>query len=102
MASLSKRTLIAMDTNNTPLASNAELHQYLRQTADTLAALGRHAAAKKLRSAAAQAAGLSTEFLGESRNALAEVLRSEGSAMPPTERDRLVAIINQLNKTLQR
>ena len=91
-----------MDANNTPLANNAELHQYLQQTADSLAALGRHAAAKQLRRAAAQAAGLSTEFLGESRNALAEVLRSEGSAMPPAERDRLIAIINQLNKTLQR
>lgn len=79
MASLGKRTLIAVDAN-TPLASNAELHQYLQQTADSLAALGRHEAAKKLRSAAAQAAGLSTEFLGESRNALAEVLRSEGCA----------------------
>jgi uncharacterized protein YigA (DUF484 family) len=64
-----------MQADDGPLASNAELHGYLLQTADTLTRLGQVEAAKKVRSAAAQAAGLSTEFLGESRNALAEVLR---------------------------
>jgi hypothetical protein len=91
-----------MQANNGPLASNEDLHLYLLQIADALADLGRYTAAKKLRGAAVQASGLSTEFLGESRNALIEVLRSEGSAMPLADRDRLVAIIDQLSRTLLR
>jgi len=91
-----------MKLDSGPLASNAHLHSYLLQIAETLTRLGQTDAAKKVRSAAAQASGLSTEFLGESRNALADVFRSASSAMPSAERDRLAAVIDQLNSALKR
>jgi hypothetical protein len=69
-----------MKVDDGPLASNAELHGYLRQTAETLTRLGHSDAAMKVRDAAAQSTGLSTGFLEESRNALVEALRSAGTS----------------------
>ena len=87
---------------NGPLASNTELHAYLLQTAEALTRLGQNEAAKKVRSAADQGTGLSTEFLGESRIALADALRSASSAMSPADRHRLTAVISQLDRALKR
>jgi hypothetical protein len=91
-----------MEVDYGPLASNAELHGYLLQTAEALTRLGQSDAAMKVRDAAAQATGLSTELLGESRNALVEALRSAGSALSSVDRDRLAAVINQLDRALKR
>jgi hypothetical protein len=91
-----------MTADKGPLASNADLHQYLLQTAESLARTGLTAQADQLRRAAAQGAGLSTEFLGESKIALDEVLRTAGSAMTPPDRNRLLAVIAQIKDSVGR
>jgi hypothetical protein len=91
-----------MTSNTEPLSSNAELHGYLLQTAEHLTKLGLNGAADKVRRAAAQGAGLSTEFLGESRLALADALRAADANLQASERSQLVAVIAQLDKALQR
>jgi hypothetical protein len=85
-----------------PLASNAELHRYLLQTAELLTLLGRAEQADKVRRAAAQGAGLGTEFLGESKIALLDVLRTSGNVMDVADRNRVAAVIEQLEKALNR
>ncbi len=93
---------LAMTRTDGPLASNAELHRYLLQTAELVSRLGLTDQANKLRRAAAHGTGLSTEFLGESTIALKEVLRVSGNLMDAVDRDRLVAILEQLETALKR
>jgi hypothetical protein len=58
--------------------------------------------ADSIRRAAQQASGLSTEFLGESRIALEQTLAAEGGTLNPQERMDLIAVVNQLDRTLSR
>ena len=91
-----------MASDGEPLSSNAELHSYLLQTADHLTDLGLSSEADKVRRAAAQGTGLSTEFLGESKLALADALLAADEHLGSLERSKLVAVITQLDKALRR
>jgi hypothetical protein len=91
-----------MNNDTGPLSSNTELHSYLLRTAEELQRIGLNEQAESIRNAAAQGMGLSTEFLGESRIALAEALRAAGHAMPSMDRARLIAVLRQLDQTLDR
>jgi hypothetical protein len=84
----------------TLLTNNDELYRYLVQLGELLAARG--ASSEGVRSAAKQAAGLSTEFLGESRNALMQVLNVDALALKPDEREKLLSVVSQIEAALQR
>ncbi len=56
------------------LANNTDLYNYLRSLEDLLADRGAEQLADSIRFAAGQSTELSTEFLGESRIALRQVL----------------------------
>jgi hypothetical protein len=70
--------------------------------ADVLVERGSHVLANRIRGAAEQASGMSTEFLGESRIALDQILAAEAGALNPQERKYFVAAIDQLDRTLSR
>jgi hypothetical protein len=84
----------------TLLTSNDELYRYLVQLGELLAERG--ASAEGVRSAVKQAAGLSIEFLGESRNALMQVLNVDARALKSNEREQLLSVISQIEAALQR
>jgi hypothetical protein len=86
----------------TPLFSNQDFYGYLLRLADVLVERGSLGLAEDVRGAASQAAGMSTEFLGESRIALRRVQATEAGALRPPEREHLVAVIDQLDKALVR
>jgi hypothetical protein len=86
----------------TPFSSNQELYDYLLRLADVLFERGSDVLANRVRGAAQQASGMSTEFLGESRIALEQTLAAEAGALNPQERKHLVAVIDQLDRTLSR
>jgi len=86
----------------TPFSSNQELYDYLLRLADVLVERGSHVLARRVRGAAQQASGMSTEFLGESRLALEQTLAAEAGALNPQDRKYLVAAIDQLDQTLSR
>jgi len=82
------------------LSNNAELYQYLLQLSSTL----EERDAKKLGEAVAHAskcsAGMSTEFLGESRIALRQVLKRGWSVLTTQECDDVKDVLRQLDKAL--
>src|SRR5688572_15189983 len=80
-----------------PLASNAELYNYLRRLERALQDRGRTDLADSLAFAASQAASLSTEFLGEARIALRRVISAEEGLLPKQELEELIAVLKQLD-----
>jgi hypothetical protein len=86
----------------TPLASNQELYNYLLGLTDILMERGSTVLANSVRGAARPASGMSTEFLGESRIALDQTPAAEAGALNSPEREQLIAVISQLDKTLSR
>jgi hypothetical protein len=84
------------------LASNADLYEYLLSLRDLLASRGSQQLAESVRLAAEQAAGLSTEFLGESRFALRAILDTEKGLLRSHERDELLGMIGQVEFALRR
>jgi hypothetical protein len=84
------------------LASNTDLHEYLLLLGNLLADRCSHQLAGSVRFAAGQAAGLTTEFLGESRTALQQVLDVENGTLSPNERADLLSVIDQIERALRR
>lgn len=84
------------------LSSNTDLYDYLLSLGDLLAGREVSQLAEAVRFAARQGTGLSTEFLGESRIALRQVLDAEGGALEMHERDELRSIISEVETALRR
>jgi hypothetical protein len=84
------------------LTSNTDLYEYLLLLGNLLAERGSQQLADSVRIAARTGAGLSTEFLGESRIALRGVLGTENGILFPHERDALVGVISQVEVALRR
>jgi hypothetical protein len=82
------------------LSNNAELYQYLLH----LSAILQERDAKQLGEAVVHAskcsAGMSTEFLGESRIALRQVLKKGAGLLTTQERDDVKDVLRQLDKAL--
>src|SRR5437667_5665134 len=84
------------------LMSNKELYEYLVDLSSKLRARGCEPLAASVLAASRQAAGLSTEFLGESRIALRNVSDSDQAVLSGSERTELSDILNQLTIALDR
>jgi hypothetical protein len=84
------------------LASNKELYEYLLTLSATLKSRKCERLSQLLTSASGHAAGMSTEFLGESRIALREVSREQDSALTREEQGHLLEVLAQLDAALDR
>jgi hypothetical protein len=84
------------------LASNQALHDYLVRLAASLQERGAAPMAEIIAAAARQGAGLSTEFLGESRIALEEVLNSNQAVLSDAIRIEMADVLKQLDMALNR
>ena len=84
------------------LTSNKELYDYLLTFSSTLKSRKRERLSQLLTSASGHAAGMSTEFLGESRIALREVSREQDSALTREEQGQVLEVPAQLDATLDR
>jgi hypothetical protein len=82
------------------LSSNRDLYEYLLRLISELRNAGADKLARVVTFAAEQAAGISTEFLGEARLALREVLNEENRALTEEGRADLINVIEQLNQAL--
>jgi hypothetical protein len=83
-----------------PLNSNRDLYDYLLLLASLLEQQGLHALSEAVMFASAQAAGLSTEFLGESRIALRRVRDEGADALGGDDRNDLLDVLRQLDEAL--
>ena len=83
-------------------ANNKELYEYLLALSAQLAVHGLDDLSKDVVAASRHAAGMSTEFLGESRLALRRVLRLGGHALAEQERADLQDVLKQLDSALNR
>ncbi len=81
-------------------ASNRELYDYMQWLASTLQSRGAPDLAARVVSACNTAIGLSTEFLGESKFALKEVIESKTSPLSQTERNDLLSAMSQVDVAL--
>jgi hypothetical protein len=82
------------------LENNAELHRYLLLLVSQLRDRGEADLAALLESANRQASGMSTEFLGESRIALRQLLVEEQGTLTEAERKDVLNVLKQLDKAL--
>lgn len=84
------------------LKSNAELYQYLLSLVSQLRNRGALDLADPIESASRQASGISTEFLGESRIALRQLLDRGRGVLTETERKGVCNVLKQLDEALDR
>jgi len=82
------------------LCNNRELYEYLVHLASELKRSKSEALGDIVSSASRHAAGMSTEFLGESRIALRRVLAEEVGILGEQERANLKSTLEQLDKAL--
>jgi hypothetical protein len=82
------------------LSSNRDLYDYLRSLGAKLEQRGCAKLAKAVATAIGNAASSSTEFLGEARLALREVLGERQGALTKEERDEASNILKQVNEAL--
>jgi len=82
------------------LANNKELYDYLVDLSTKLEARGAESLAAIVLAASGQSAGLSTEFLGESRIALRKVSDSDEVLITADERAEMVDVLKQLSVAL--
>jgi hypothetical protein len=85
-----------MDT----LSNNAELYQYLLRLAAILEARNAKQLGEAVVHASKCSAGMSTEFLGESRIALRQVLKKGAGALTAQEHDDVKEVLRQLDQAL--
>jgi hypothetical protein len=86
-----------------PLSNNRELYEYLVLLADKLRDRGFPELSETVRLASRHAASnMSTEFLGESRIALRQLLQSQNTALTEQEHSELLNLLKQLDDALQR
>ena len=81
-------------------SSNRELYEYMQWLASALQSRGAPDLAARVMSACRTAIGLSTEFLGESKLALKEVIESESSPLSQAERKDLLSAMSQIDVAL--
>jgi hypothetical protein len=84
------------------LSSNKDLYEYLLFLSSALKQRGSMALSEVVEFAIGNAASLSTEFLGESRIALKQVLGQENGVLTDQERTDLLDVLKQLDKALDR
>lgn len=82
------------------LFNNQQLHDYLLSLSAELGKRGLKELSDSLLFASRQASGISTEFLGESRIALRQVLQQGGGALTNQEREDIQNILAQLDTAL--
>ncbi len=80
------------------LSNNRELYAYLLSLRSRLQACGAGELSDCVDFAAAQAAGMSTEFVGESRIALRRVLGREAGILTAAERSDALNVLRQLDQ----
>jgi hypothetical protein len=83
------------------LASNRELYEYLLSLSSILKSRGSEELSHLVREASRFAAGMSTEFLGESRIALRQVV-NDADILRQEEQADLLDVIDQLDIALDR
>jgi hypothetical protein len=82
------------------LSSSQQLYEYLLSLAAELDRCGSTELSQAVRSASRHAAGMSTEFLGESRFALRRVLEQENGLLKEHDRADLLDVLKQLDHAL--
>jgi len=83
-----------------PLKSNSELYEYLLLLVSQLRTCGATDLADLVEFATQQVSGMSTEFLGESRIALRQVLEKEQGILTATQRKEISDVLGQLGRAL--
>ena len=83
-----------------PLKSNSELYQYLLLLVSRLRSCGAADLADLVQFATQQDSGMSTEFLGEARIALEQLLEKEQGILTATQRKEINNVIGQLGTAL--
>jgi len=83
-------------------SSNEDLYQYLLYLISILNERDRRDLSEKIKFASAQAASSATEFLGESRIALKEVLLNASSVLNEKEKIDLASALAQIGNALER
>ena len=84
------------------LANNKELYDYLVVLAAKLRVGGAESLADMVFTASKQAAGLSADFLGESRIALRKLSDSDEVVLSDADREDLADVLRQLSSALDR
>jgi hypothetical protein len=84
------------------LSNNQELYDYLLFLSSELRKRGLKELCETLLFASRHASGISTEFLGESRRALRQVMQQGNDALTEQERDELRYALKQLDKALDK
>jgi len=84
------------------LANNRDLYDFLGTLRHDLTARGLKEQSELVARAMAHGAGMSTEFLGESRMALQLVLRETGDRLSQQERVDLEEVIQQIDDAFER
>jgi hypothetical protein len=84
------------------LSSNADLHRFLLELEQALRQQGSDDLADLVKTASRHAAGMSTEFLGESRIALKEVLRRGVGVLSQQDQINVADVLKQLDDALDR
>jgi hypothetical protein len=82
------------------LANNKELYDYLVDLSAKLRVRGAESFAEAALAASRQAAGLSTEFLGEARIALRKLSDSDEAVLTSAERADMADVLSQLSAAL--
>jgi len=82
------------------LSGNRELYDYLFSLSAELKQRGATALSEAVAFASAQGSSSSTEFLGESRIALRQVLQEEKGALTDEQRAELSDVLKQLDAAL--
>lgn len=83
-------------------SSNADLYTYLGRLRQVLADRGANHLAEVVGNALRSGAGMSAEFLGESRIALRTVSDADDNPLGQSERQHLAAAISELDTALDR
>jgi hypothetical protein len=82
------------------LSSNRDLYEYLLSFSSELKRQGLLALSETVAFASGQASSSSTEFLGESRIALRQVMSEEKGVLTSQERAELLDVLRQLDEAL--
>ena len=83
-------------------ASNRQLYDYLLTLGLLLKDRGAEGLSRSVTAASRQAAGMSTEFLGEARIALRQVAQNGSGVLSDTERADLLDALEQLDTALDK
>jgi hypothetical protein len=83
-------------------SSSADLYAYLERLGHALANRGANDLAETIRRALRFAVGMSTEFLGESRDALRVVSQAKSNPLDQLERQRLAKALAELESVFNR